>query len=200
LTTSSKKVTTDSALAEVHKEKTPTLSGEDWRIECLSSITATTSDVKGTQSNDCKDLAEFNSRNTHYLLVHHEEVTSFDVNCSEPATETAEDPSEPDDLKEDGKPRMDKDMAFNKVQHTTLWRLLVQHVKTDIFEETETQITGKSDANVKELHELDENDQCQLSSEVNDDDYMNVQMPKSISFELQEKEAIKVVQEAVDAT
>jgi len=199
LITSSKKVATDSALAEVHKEKTPTLSREDWRNKCLSSITAVTSNVKGTQSNDCKDPVEFNSKDKHYLPVQHEEVTSFDVNCFEPATETTEDPSEPDDLKEEGEPRTDKDMAFNKIQHTSFWRLLVQHVKTDIFEETETQITGESDANVKELHKLDENDHFQLSSEVNDDDDMNVQMPKLISFELQEKEAIKVVQEAVDA-
>lgn len=199
LTTSSREVVTDCALAEVHKEKTPIMSRDNWRNDSPSSITGTTPDVKGTQSNDCKDPAEFNPRDTHCWPLQHEEATSVDLNYSEPATETADNPSEPEDLEDEGNPRTENDMAFNKVRHTSLWSLLVQHVKTDIFEETETQITGEGDANMKELHELDKNDQYQLSSEVKYDDDTNVQMPKSVSFELQEKEAIKVVQEALEA-
>lgn len=217
-TTSTREVTTESVPQEMCKDRTPSLTKEyalnkgNRRSDGPCDITSATSDATRVLSDTCKDPTEIDEANAPCVPLEQttksrdeagallEQGTSIDeqlVGNTEKASIIAKKPPQPEDLKDEWNYSAHEDRSLEKT--TSLWGLILQQVTTDMLEKTETpkgEFEAEAQKDSTKTLERRTDDSAQVSSKTKSCRDMGVQTPTS--FEFQESEAIKVVEEAVE--
>ncbi|KAL2923404.1 Calmodulin binding protein PICBP [Bienertia sinuspersici] len=214
---SDKEVTTERIPQEICKERTSGLTNEfaldegNLRSDSLCNIIATASDGIRIPSDTCKDPTDIDGADAPHVPleertnlrnevgVQSEEGTSTDEQLAGSTEETSK-PPQPESLKDEWNYRAHKDRSSEK--STSLWGLILQQVTTDMLEKNDDPKTGEIDADAgaqrdsAKTLERKTAESSQVSSKAKSCRDMGVQTPTS--FEFQENEAIKLVEEAVE--
>ncbi|KAH9621860.1 hypothetical protein KSS87_019601 [Heliosperma pusillum] len=139
--------------------------------------------------------AEGNSENSSQFPLEgiHDKVadistpTSFELNESAQASKSPEKAYMPNDLKDKGGHSARKSTSLDKVNNTSLWGLILQHVKTEIPEKEEMLLSAEIDT--------ERNSENSSPEGIHDKE---ADVPTPTRLQSYESEAIKLVQEAVN--
>uniref|UniRef100_A0A803MJD8 Calmodulin-binding domain-containing protein n=2 Tax=Chenopodium quinoa TaxID=63459 RepID=A0A803MJD8_CHEQI len=218
---SSSEVVTERVLQESCKDESPgltrecALNGQSCSSGDPSDINAATSDPISNLSETNKDPTEIDATNAPGVPPEErknskdeagaqvEEKTLLEeqeVENTELTAKSSKKPPQPEDLEDEWNYSVQNSRSLEKP--TGLWGLILQHVSVDMLEKNESPKTIQIDANVQvgssstEVSDSKTDDSSQLSSRVKSCRDMGVQTPTS--FEFEENEAIKLVEEAVE--
>ncbi|KAK9671141.1 hypothetical protein RND81_12G009100 [Saponaria officinalis] len=168
-----------------------TLNGNEMKGDTPSKLTALPSVQVHTSSDLCKDPTEVSSGVQQRFPPNEIETIEEKLvgNCDQ-ATDVAKKASLPEGLKDEGNHSAQKSKSFDKVNNTSLWSLILQHVKTDVPEKVEVNISTEISTDVNSENS------SHFSPEVFHE--KEVDIPTPTSFEYYESEAIQLVQEAIN--
>ncbi|XP_074320523.1 uncharacterized protein LOC141657256 [Silene latifolia] len=113
--------------------------------------------------------------------------TRFELNESAQASKAPKKAYMPNDLKDEGSHSARKSTSLDKINNTSLWGLILQHVKTEIPEKEEMQLSEETDT--------ERNSENSSPKGIHDKE---ADVPTPTRFQSYESEAIKLVQEAVN--